>query len=94
MTFNVNVSSAGVYDFRAILKSASYRGFFQFSMDGKVYGEPEDSHGSLSYYVTDFGNIKINSSGTHSFTFKVVGKNSSSSDYQIVFDKFMLTKLN
>ncbi|BFT69502.1 hypothetical protein [Paenibacillus sp. P36] len=92
--FTINVPTARIYDLSAILKKESNRAFFQLYINGKAYGSPKDEYGTAQYYTTDFGKIQFTSSGNQTLEFRVVGKNSSSSNYLMVFDKFILTKLN
>ncbi|MGG1553430.1 hypothetical protein [Paenibacillus ferrarius] len=95
VTFTMNIPTAGTYNLGAILKKGNNRGFFQLYVDGVAYGSPKDSYNStLAYYSTDFGAIKFNTAGNHTFEFRTVGKNSSSSNYWMVFDKFELIKMN
>lgn len=93
--FTMSVPTAGTYNIGAILKKGNNRAFFQMYLNDKACGAPKDLYNSnLEYFTTDFGAIKFSTAGNQTIEFRVVGKNSSSSSYGMVFDKFVLTKMN
>ena len=92
LTYTIPVASAGIYDVKARVKSEANRGIFQLYVNGQAYGGPKDTHGPFDYYTVDFGHIPVQGN-SFELKFKAVGKNSSSSSYNMVFDSFTLSKL-
>ncbi|WP_259617901.1 cohesin domain-containing protein [Paenibacillus doosanensis] len=92
VTYTIPVPSAGIYHMKARVKSEATRGIFQLYVDGKAYGGPKDTYGPFDYYDVDFGNVPIQGNSAK-LDFKVVGKNSYSSNYFMAFDSFELARL-
>ncbi|WP_180687038.1 hypothetical protein [Streptomyces gossypiisoli] len=94
VTYTVNAPATGRYELSAYLKRLTNRGFFQLYVDGKAFGPPQDEYGTAAeYYRTTFGHLQL-SAGQHTLQFKVVGKNASSSNHWMAFDRFELFALS
>ncbi|MER5217082.1 hypothetical protein ABT063_42775 [Streptomyces sp. NPDC002838] len=94
VTYTVNVPATARYELSAYLKKLTNRGFFQLYVDGKAFGPPQDEYGTAAeYYRTTFGHLQL-TAGQHTLEFKVVGKNASSSNRWMVFDRFELFPLS
>lgn len=91
--YTISVPTAGVYNLRGGLKSESSRAIFQLYINGAAQGGPKDEFGPNLFYPSDFGNVTL-PSGNTTLEFRVVGKNPASSGFSMVFDNFVLTKLN
>ncbi|MBB2747280.1 UNVERIFIED_ORG: hypothetical protein FHR35_007159 [Microbispora rosea subsp. rosea] len=92
VTYTINVPTTGVYALSANLKREANRGFFQLYVDGRVFGPPQDEYGAAAYYRTTLGHLQL-TAGQHNLEFRVVGKNASSSNRWMVFDRFEIAPL-
>jgi parallel beta-helix repeat protein len=89
--FTLNVATAGIYDIKLMSANYSDRSICTFYLDGTAKTPNIDQYtATLSYGLTDMGNATL-SAGNHTFKFAAIGKNGSSSGYQISFDYFDLT---
>lgn len=94
VTYTVKVPTTARYELSAYLKKLTDRGFFQLYVDGKAFGPPQDEYGTAAeYYRTTFGHLQL-CAGQHTLQFKVVGKNASSSNHRMAFDRFELSPLS
>jgi hypothetical protein len=93
ITYTINVATAGVYDLRASLKSASSHAMLQLYLNGVAVSGPKDEYNSTTgFYNEDFGNVNL-PAGNSTLKFVAVNKNPSSSDYTMSFDYFELITL-
>lgn len=91
LEFRISSPGSGVYNLTATMKRLNNRGFIQLYINGKSVCPPEDEYGATAeYYNNDFGNISVGSGDLY-LRFVVVGRNSSSNNSWMIFDRFVLT---
>jgi Carbohydrate binding module (family 35) len=92
MEFTTGTVQAGTYSVSMMWKGNTGRGITDFFVDGNQVGGNLDQYSSTQTYpTTTFGNVTFSSSGTHKIRMHVVGKNASSTGYQLSADKFTFT---
>jgi len=90
--YKVYVPEPGAYSVTVRYKSSPARGTFQPLIEGYTFGTPVDCYAVVSGYITvNLGTVNISTAGYKRFKFKVTGKNTSSSDYDLAFDYLDLT---
>ena len=95
--YSLNLPDSGNYNIKVGTKTHSSRGIFKLNLPqaGANVGTVHDLYSStVSYNEIDIGTYDFQSSGNKQFRFIVVGKNSNSSDYTLVFDYLKLVKVN
>jgi hypothetical protein len=93
ITYTINVATAGVYDLRASLKSATTHAMLQLYLNGVAVSGPKDEYKTATeFYSEDFGNVNL-PAGNSTLKFVAVNKNPSSSDYYMGFDYIELITL-
>ncbi len=91
-TTGSEIVSGTVYDITVGIKAGPNRGIFQLSVNGFQHGDPVDEYESTGQYTSvNVGPFTPGSSGAHTFTFTVTGKNAASSSYQLGIDYIILT---
>jgi hypothetical protein len=84
--------AAGPYSLSFLYKANSNRGIVQASIDGVDQGSSCNEYRSTpAYQVSCALGDKTLSAGNHNIRFRVTGKSSNSSGYQMVVDKISLT---
>lgn len=82
---------AGTYQLQMQWKGNGGRGILSLAVDGNTVGGNLDQYSATQVYpTTTFANIAL-SAGTHTIELTVVGKNASSSGYELSADQFILT---
>ncbi len=90
--YKVYVAEPGAYTVTVRYKSSTARGIFQPLIEGYTFGSTVDCYAAVSGYVTvNLGTVNVSRAGYKRFKFKVIGKNTSSSDYDLAFDYLDLT---
>jgi CSLREA domain-containing protein len=99
VTYSLYVHEAGLYTVRAKVKTGRDRGKFQLETADSASGpwtkcgEPVDLFATQSSHPEKFvGIVSLNSSGEKFFRFKVTGKHTSSSNYNLVLDYISLSR--
>lgn len=91
VSYTVNVPQSGTCNVRVGVKKTSSRGTFQLSVNSVNHGSIQDLYSaSDSYTELDVTTFDFASSGSKTFTFKVTGKNASSSSYWLGLDYIKL----
>lgn len=90
--YTINVPVAGTYNIKALLKKEGNQGVSQLYVNNVAQGGTNDLYGPFLYFEADYGNATFSTAGNQTLEFRVTGKNSLSSDYNLAFDKFTLTK--
>jgi len=98
VSIKVPVDADGTYEVAMYLAKASDFGIFQLKIDGKKVGQPfegysgEGGAGHTHIMVTDevsFGTVEL-AAGTHTFEFRLVGKNPAATAYMVGIDCILL----
>ncbi|MDR6550956.1 carbohydrate-binding protein [Paenibacillus qinlingensis] len=90
--YTINVPIAGTYNIKALLKKEGNRGISQLYVNNAAQGSTVDLYGPFLYFDADYGNVTFSTAGNQTLEFRVTGKNGSSSNYNLAFDKFTVTK--
>jgi hypothetical protein len=91
VTYTLNVPTPGTYDVRVAVKKYYTRGIWQMSVNGVKVGTTWDEYSPTAQWAEfDVGPVTISTAGNQAFTFAVVGKNPSSSGYNMTFDYIKL----
>jgi hypothetical protein len=89
--FTVPNVPAGAYQLKMEWKGNNNRGILQLAVDGANLGPTLDQYSSgQTYPTTTFGNVTFSSTGNHTVSLTVTGKNSKSSGEFLSADKFTL----
>jgi hypothetical protein len=92
ITFTLPTIAAGTYQLQMEWKGNNNRGILTLAVDGTQLGSSLDQYASgQTYPTTTFGNVTFSSSATHTIKLTATGKNSSSSNYYLSADRFILT---
>ncbi len=98
VSIQVPVEADGVYDVVMYLTKASDFGAFQLKVDGKALGAPFDAYNgeggeALTHVVreeaVEFGSVNL-AAGSHTFEFRLVGKNPAATSYMVGVDCIVL----
>jgi hypothetical protein len=92
----INIPTAGTYDLSAAMTKARDYGIVSLAIDGTQLGQPFDGYNFPDVTVDNnvqFGSVQL-SAGAHQFTFTVIGKNTSSSNYLAGIDYLQMLKTN
>jgi len=92
--FTANVPSSGQYQVITGYRSGSTRGTAQLSINGTNHGSPIDMYASSATFKEQAVTVNFGSSGNKQFRYRVTGKNSSSSNYELGIDYIKLVKVN
>lgn len=91
VSYTVNVPRPGLFSVIVRAKKYTTRGQFQLSIDGVNQGAAQDEYAAAAAYVEyDLGEKIFDTVGTRTFKFTVVGKNGSSSGFDLTFDSIRL----
>lgn len=90
--FTVNVPSTGNYKVVTGYRSASTRGIAQLAINGTNFGSAIDMYQSSAAFKEASADVYFGIVGDKTFRYKVTGKNSSSSGYDLGFDYIKLVK--
>jgi len=94
VTFTANIARAGSYDLHVTAKNYNTRGIWQLSVDGVNVGTPHDEYSPTEAYSDfDVGSVIINSAGSHTFRFSVVGRNAKSTGSRLSIDSLKFNPL-
>src|SRR5581483_11940739 len=92
MEFTTPTINAGTYSFSMMWKGNTTRGISDFFIDGTQVGGTLDQYSATQTYpTTTFGTVTFSSSATHKIRMHVLGKNGSSTGFQLSADKFTFT---
>ncbi|CAM3804823.1 family 16 glycosylhydrolase [Cohnella lubricantis] len=92
--FTANVPSSGEYNVITGYRSATTRGTAQLSINGQDHGSPIDMYGSTAVFKEASTTVNFGSAGNKTFRYRVTGKNSSSTGYQLGIDYIKLVPAN
>ncbi|MDR6550953.1 cadherin-like beta sandwich domain-containing protein [Paenibacillus qinlingensis] len=92
--YTINVPTAGTYNIKALLRKEQNSGVSQLYVNGVATGSTVDEYGPFLYTDADYGNVTFSGAGDQTLEFRVTGKNSSSTNYNLLFDKFTLTEIH
>lgn len=92
IVFNQSVVG-GVYNFIMSFNRSTNTAIAQMLIDGIPYGNTFDTYGTASATITQtFNNIHLEA-GQHTISFRVTGKNASSSAYYFVFQQLIIQRI-
>ncbi len=93
IAYPLTVPVAATYNVKVKAYCNASEGTATLLIDGVAQGCSMDFYSQDADYAEyDLGTYTFGSSGTHEFRFSVAGKNGSSSGYQMVLDRILLTK--
>lgn len=90
ITYTVPVPQAGTFSIWVRVKTGSTRGKFQLQVEGVNQATVDEYSAVGSYVDLNLGTRAFASSGSKVFNFLVIGKNASSSGYDLTFDNIQL----
>jgi poly(beta-D-mannuronate) lyase len=92
MEFTTGNVNAGTYSFSVMWKGNTTRGISDFFVDGTQVGGTADQYSATQTYPSKtVGTVTFTAAGTHKIRMHVVGKNASSTNFQLSADKFTFT---
>ncbi|MDF2713301.1 MAG: hypothetical protein K0R28_226, partial [Paenibacillus sp.] len=91
--YTINIPSPGTYTIYIGNRSATNKAIYQLAIGGTNQGGTVDQYSSPNgFRPSILGNVTFGTSGNKTFRFTVVGKNASSSGYQLAYDYIKLVK--
>jgi hypothetical protein len=93
LSYTLLPRSLGTFSVRVRTKRFTSRGQYQLSIDGVNQGPVRDEYSSTAVFAeADLGTVTFTDLGARTFTFTVVGRNASSTGYNIAVDAIRLVR--